>query len=702
LSSLAILSHLIARERERWPFWLPVFMAAGVVAYFNLPFEPPVWALLATPVLGAAVFGLRYVWWPGAVAGLTLLFCAIGFNAAQLETRIDLRPMLDREMGPVPITGRLMLTEFLPEGVRVTLKDPVIGHLRPEQTPEKIRLRLQDAASTDLPPAGSMISLFGRVGPFSEPVMPGAFDFRRQAFFRQLGGLGWSYGAIKTVEAAPASSWRDGFNLMFEQARATLAQHVREHLDGDVAAMTIARLNGQQTGISQPVIDAMRIAGLAHLLSTSGFHVTIMGLLIYFPLRAMLALIPWVALTFNIKKIAAAGAIVSAMAYTFLVGAQPATLRSLLMTALAMLAILVDRRADPMRLVMLSALLAMALAPDAVMGPSFQMSFAAVFCLIAAHKNPFAPVTTGADLPLLPVWIGRPLSYIGGIMRTSLIATAATTPFAVYHFQTFSFYGFIANMLAIPLTSFWVMPCILAAYVLAPLHLDGWFIDGAGAGIALTIKIAETVASWPLSIFYLPAMPGAALILITLGGLWLCLMRQRWRYTGLVPILIGAVYMVYTPLPDVMVTADGKEWAARLADGRLAVSNLDHDAFTVTQWQQRLGNLPTVDVSALAADDKQIACDALGCTLRAGGHLLAMPEVEAAALQDCRQADIVIAPYIVKACAAPTIIDDPLLWRRGGATLTFKGKDVVVNTVRARRGERPWSPGWARTQYQEK
>ena len=167
---------------------------------------------------------------------------------------------------------------------------------------------------------------------------------------------------------------------------------------------------------------------------------------------------------------------------------------------------------------------------------------------------------------MLPLWLEKTALHLGSIVRTSLIATAATTPFAVYHFQTFSFYGFIANMLAIPMTSFWVMPCILIAYVTAPFHLDGWFIDGAGAGIALTIKIAQIVASWPLSIIYLPAMPTYVLIMITFGGLWLCLMRQRWRYLGLAPILMGACYMLYTPQPDFMITADGLEWAARLAD----------------------------------------------------------------------------------------------------------------------------------------
>ena len=266
------LAHTFTNERQRWPLWIPVGMAVGIISYFALSFEPPAWFLLASPLLAVALFGLRYVWWTGAVLGFVVLLGVIGFNAAQLETRMDARPMLDREIGPVPIEGRLMLTEIMPDGVRITLKDPTLGHLPPEQTPEKIRIRLNDVGVNDLPATGAKVSLLGRVGAFSEPVVPGANDFRRQAFFRHLGGLGWAYGAVKLVEADPPSrSWRDSFNLAFERARMTLAQHVNDRLNGDVAAMTIARLNGQQTGISKPVIEAMRIAGLAHLLSTSGF-----------------------------------------------------------------------------------------------------------------------------------------------------------------------------------------------------------------------------------------------------------------------------------------------------------------------------------------------------------------------------------------------------------------------------------------------
>jgi competence protein ComEC len=195
-------------------------------------------------------------------------------------------------------------------------------------------------------------------------------------------------------------------------------------------------------------------------------------------------------------------------------------------------------------------------------------------------------------------------------------------------------------------------------------------------------------------------MPGYALTIIVLGGLWLCIWREKWRYIGLLPILIGMMYPLYTPTPDFFVSDDGKEWAARLDDGRLAVSNLDHDKFAVTQWQQRLGNIESIDVSELPTDFAQMRCDDMGCVYRKNNHILAVPLAEPAMLEDCEYADIVVVPVVVKQCAAHTIIDEPALWFHGAHVIYFKGDDVRVESARTTRGARPWSVGWGRKQAQ--
>ncbi|MDD4616964.1 MAG: ComEC/Rec2 family competence protein, partial [Alphaproteobacteria bacterium] len=478
-------------------------------------------------------------------------------------------------------------------------------------------------------------------------------------------------------------TWSEAFSLSLERARKTLARHVYNRLSGDIAAVTAAKLNGEQTGISSPVMEAMRTAGLAHLLATSGANVTIMGLLVYFPLRALLALWPAVALRYPIKKWAAVAAIFSALAFTFLVGSQAATARSMVMVALAMAAVLLDRQTNILRLVMISALLSMVFAPSATMGASFQMSFFAVFCLVAANHKSFEE----NRLSNLPGWLGS----TAGIARASLIATAATAPFTIYHFQTFNAYGFVSNVLAIPITSFWVMPFTLLAYIAAPLNLDGFFIDMAGLGNALTIRIATTVAAWPHAVIPWPAMPGASLAAIVLGNLWLCIWREKWRAWGLLPILLGMAYPLYTTQPDFLISPTGKSWAARLDDGRFAVSNAKREKFALSQWQQRLGDPDFIDAKALG-DNAQIRCDSIGCVYRKNAAIVAMPIKDFAALDDCAKADIVVAAFPLSSCAAK-VIDIRALEQHGAHAIFFNLKNLRIAFASEQTGFRPWSTG---------
>jgi len=689
VNPLRAFSLIFERERTRFSLWLPVALACGVVAYFSLPYEPPLWELALTPALGLAAWLFQKVFWPLAVVLFAACFISLGFSASKVETLLDRRPMLSAPLSGAAIKGRVLSTDLLPDGFRITLFHPTIGSLRREATPEKIRVSFDELTFDEAPPTGAEIAFLGNLNAFSEPVAPHAADFRRIAYFNHIGALGWSRDPIVVLDPSPKDyAWSETFSLMLERTRKTLARHVYKRLSGDVAAVTAARLNGEQTAITAPVMEAMRVSGLAHLLATSGANVTIMGLLIYFPLRALLALIPWVTVRFNIKKWAALGAVFSALAFTFLVGSQAATMRSMIMVGIAMTAIMLDRHTDLLRLVMLSALLSMIFAPSATLGPSFQMSFAAVFALVATSRMPDADFMGTSSF-------SRFFGNIGGIVRTSIIATAATTPFSIYHFQTFNLYGALSNTLAIPLASFWVMPFTILAYLTAPFGCDGLFIDMAGLGNALTIRIAMTVAGWPYSVLSWPAMPDAALVAIIFGGFWLCLWREAWRYFGVVPIMIGMAYPLYTTLPDFFVSPSGTAWGARLRDGRLAVSNVKREKFAVSQWKRRLGNVDVIDAYALPSDQDEIGCDLQGCVFRRKDFGIALPSVGEAAFEDCRIAAIVVAPFMINACSAETIIDRKALDKHGAYTFYFQNDGVQIIYDHEDGALRPWSLGYA-------
>lgn len=684
-------------QRERWFFWLAPLMGAGIALYFAPAAEPSIFWMAAAPVAALGAFVARR---SDFLAPLTvaLLAVALGFNAAQTETRLVATPMLEAPLAPVAVTGLLIRAEALPQGSRLTLKDPWIRDMPQEKRPGLLRVKTR-VPFRDLPEAGTRVNFWGPLWPPSEPVAPQDYDFRRQAFFKGLGGSAVAYSELRPRDAfwPPPFFW-DGFNILLEKGRRALSLLALDRLQGEEAAMTAALLSGNQTGIGKEVMEAMRSSGLSHLLSISGVHVSMVGLLLYAPLRFLAALIPWIALRWPIKKIAAAAAILGTTLYTLLVGADAPTLRSALMTGIVLFAVIVDRKALSLRLVTLAAMLIMLTTPSAAMGPSFQMSFAAVLAMIAAYEKPLDKALKEGVRFNLPVWLSGLGRWLRDILGTSLIATAATAPFTLFHFQVFSFYGVLANMIAIPLTSFWVMPCLLLTYLTAPFGLAGPFLDGAGWGLGKIIEIAQNVAAWPFAQIYLPPMPEIAFALFLIGGFWLCLWRERFRLLGLAPIVIACFYPLTVTLPSVFVAPEGDVWAVRLADGRMAAYGKRKEDFTLRQWRKRMVNPELLIFPKRKPPDlgEELSCAASICRFHKSGaeiRFLLEDAAPEAIAQACKAgAAALIAPRITigEPCEVPILIDAKALQERGSHALVWRKEGVQVETARPAQGRRPW------------
>lgn len=680
----------LAAERGRWGLWLPVAMGTGNAAYFALPTEPPGWAgALAAGVLAlVAVAVRRRPEW--LVPAMALVAVAAGFAAGQARTASVAAPMLQREIGPVTVTGRVEAIDRLEAGVRLVLVGPAVERLAPAATPHRVRVRL--AAKHGQPLPGATVRLRAILHPPPRPPAPGAYDFQRHAFFEGIGGVGYALGPPETVAPPPESGWA-AFTAAMEALRGHIAERVAAAVDDPAdAGITTALLNGEQTGIPEPAMQAMRDSGLAHLLSISGLHIGLVAGLVFFAVRALLALAEPVALRWSIKKIAAVCGLLAAVGYTLVVGGPVPTLRSVLMTGLALVAVLVDRDPFSMRLVAFAAVVVILAAPDAMLGPSFQMSFAAVVALIAAYEvmSPrIAGWRAGLNLP------GRAALYLGGVALTSVVATAATTPFSLFHFQSVAFYGVVANMAAVPITSFWVMPWSLVAYALMPLGWDGPALTAMGWGVTAILWVARTTAGWPGATALVPAMPVAGLALITAGGLWLCLWRERWRLFALPVIAAGLVSSLWGERPDILVSDDGGLVAVRGADGALSLSSARAERYAAGIWLRREGMAepgppwPRIGRSA----DGRLTCDALGCLYRKEGQTVAILRDPQAVEEDCAGAVAIVAETAVRRCRAPVVVDSRALRRDGAHALFLSPAGARATTVRSTRGDRPWT-GW--------
>lgn len=691
---LAAVASLPAVERERWALWFPVGAGTGVALYFGLPQEPPPWLGpgVVAGCLPALWLARRHL--APIVVLIGLLSIALGFAAAQIHTLAAAAPMLTRELGPVAMTGRVLAVERQPTGARLVIGELSVERLAPDATPAKARLHLP--AKVAPPEAGTVVRLRAMLHPPASPAEPGAFDLQRRAYFEGFGAVGFVMGAPVAQEAPPPSGWRR-VTVAFEQARAAIAERVRAVVaDPAEASVTAALLNGEAAAIPDPMMGAFRDSGLAHLLSISGLHVGIAAGIVFWVVRALLALSPWMALRWPIKKIAALFGILSAVLYTLLVGAPLPTLRSVLMTGLVMGAVIADRSPISMRLVAFAGIVTVLYDPEGMLGPSFQMSFAAVVALIAAFEG-FAPWAVRRRREV--GWLGKGALSLGGIAFSSVVATVATTPFGLYHFQQVAFYGVLSNMVAIPVTTVWIMPFSLLSYLLLPFGLEGPAVTAMSWGVWLVIETAELTAALPGATAILPAMPDAAIAAVTLGGLWLAIWTGGWRWLGLAAVAGGLLGPALASRPDILVSEDGKLMAVRSAEGILSLSTAS-DGRVADTWRRRDGmekpeEKAGQDVWPLAGVslDGRLRCDALGCLYHAQGKKVALLRQPDALPEDCAAADVVVTAAPSRGCRAPLVIDRWRLRREGAQALYLSENSLRVESVRGQRGDRPWTTG---------
>ena len=680
-------------ERERWALWLPVALGFGIGIYFALPLEPPLWLGAAC----AAAFALASVataWaWPGrrtaiVVIGVPLAVAGLGFASAQVRTHTVVTTTLAERIGPLTLTARIVEAESLPDGVRLRLDQLASPALNEENRPQQVRIRLRGDQDPLRP--GDRIRLRAVLAPPQGPAAPGAFDFQRHAYFAGLGAVGYGLGRAERLTETNADT-TGAPALWVERLRHALGLRVQEDASGAPGAIILALLIGETAAIPPETLTAIRDSGLAHLLSISGLHVGLVAAFVLTVVRAGLSLIPAISLRYPTKKWAAVLAVAFAGGYTVLAGAPVPCQRAFLMLAIVMLAVVLDRRGISMRLVAWAAAVILLVQPEALLGASFQMSFAAVVALVAAYER--------VSLHRLVIGINRTparraLLYLAGIALTTLVASAATTPLSAFHFNRIAWYGLAANLAAVPLTGLWIMPWAVIAVCLLPFGLDGLAFTAMAHGTAGLVTIAKTVAAWPGAVSTLPAMPLASLLAFTAGGLWLCLWQRRWRLAGALPLGIGLALMFTASAPDVLVEGGGKLFAVQDRHGEMIVSSHTAAPLARDAWlrlagaEEADGNWPRRGVSA----DGSLACDPQGCIYQAKGYRVALAQTADALDEDCRSSDVVISLVPVRgSCPAARVVIDRLrLWRDGTHALWLEPHRVRVEAANVRRGLRPW------------
>ena len=413
--------------------------------------------------------------------------------------------------------------------------------------------------------------------------------------------------------------------------------------------------------------------------------------LIFFIVRAFFALIPGLADRAPIKKWAALAALLVTGFYLILSGNQVATQRSFIMIGVVLLGVLFDRTALTMRTLTIAALVVLLFAPESIVHPSFQMSFAATLALIAGYERGAIKLRGRADTSLgarAALW---GVNEIIGLTIASLLAGLATTPYAAFHFHRVTPYGVIANLLAMPIVSAWVMPMGILGILTMPLGLDAEFWRQMGYGIEWMNAVGLWVASLPGAYGRVTLFGTGPLLLATAGFLVIGLLKTPLRWSGAVAVAAATIWAASAPRPDVLIAGDRRGFAVRGNDGRLAIHHTGGDSFAVREWLAADADGRDVHDQSLG---QGIGCDPSGCIGKlAGGGLIAYALTPEAFEEDCTRAALVVARRGDPPADCNATVIPRALWRqRGALVLSRRGNDFVIDSARPKNFDRPWSP----------
>ena len=680
----AALDAWLSAERHQLPLWVPVSLGVGIAAWFGQPWREQ-WQAVGLLFLAVSATGVAL----GGLAGRALmvagLLAATGLGLAWHRADDVAHMRLNSEMRGVLVEGRVVEAQLLPGRERYRL----IIATNDSALPDRVRISFRSPPPKEAI-VGAVVRLRATLRPPAGPSVPGGYDFSQRAWFDGLGATGFAVGAAAVVTPAPPPG---GFRRRLDALRVALTARMQQAVGGISGGVAAALVTGDTGGITDEVNQAWRDSGIAHLLSISGLHIAVVVGGTMWMVRKLLCLSPWFTLRYPVKTIAAGFAAVAGISYTLLAGAQVPTVRSCIATLVVLAGLAVGRQAISLRTVAIAACLILLLRPEALTGPSFQLSFAAVVAIIGFYESRAgrAILTPGEDEHLAT----RIARGFAGLLISGLLVELALSPIALAHFGRAGLYGVLANLFAIPFSSFVVMPLTVLALLLDTVGWAAPVFTALRWSFDILNVLAFTVASWPGAVVHTPSWPGAAFGLMIAGGLWVALWRTQVRWLGLAPALAGLGWAAVTPPADIMVSPDGRHAALTTSPGVMAMLRPRAGGFIL----EMMGGASAATRLVALDDVPQARCSPEACTVRLERAertwtvlaTRARMWVDRSGFQPaCATADIVVSDRRLPDWCTPKWLklDAPRLSETGAVAIWLD--TAVIRTVAEGQGDHPW------------
>jgi competence protein ComEC len=555
---------VVVQNNERVVLWLPVAFAFGAGVTCSVRADDPAFVWVGATGIGlliwmGALFALardgsvgRGPMWL-SLALIALMGCAFagGGAAGLLRAQAVTAPVIADHKGARVVTGYVDRVDKSLNGAwRARIAVSNLSGVAIADRPSFVRISLQE----DRPPLpGSGIRCSAILRPPPGPVVPGAYDHSRRAWFEALGGVGFALENCEAVDLGKPGLVM-GAKLVLSKWRAQAAANIVEAAQSPGAGFLAAVATGDRAWLSQEDTEALQVSGLSHIISVSGLHVSLLGGMVFFTIWKLIALVPALALRIDARKIGALVALFATGAYTLFSGAEAPAVRAFIMSGIAFGAILLDRKAISMRGLAIAAIAVLMVLPESALDPGFQMSFLATAALVAMWEV-WERRRDGETSPTLFRTI---FLWIGAAAATSFVAGLATAPVSAATFHRLTPWALPANLIVAPINDFIVAPLAMLGAVLSPFGLGEVFWKGAAWGLTITLKVAHFFAGLPgaaASVSWTNTLPPVIMIVAIL---WITLWRGPIRYLGGAPILVALAIWTFQPKPVGWISPGGK------------------------------------------------------------------------------------------------------------------------------------------------
>lgn len=568
-----IFEDFFEQEKKRLPHFVPVGIGIGICFYFSLLEEPSfAWSVAACLLSICMIAVCRKMNRCFLFISCVLASISIGFFAAQLRTQTTNTKMLEKSIDePVQFTATVLACDLHESGIKFVVDDVHFknqySHLNALNLC-KLELIFKNKDAKKIYSPGDRVKFKAILYPIHEQAFPGAYDFRKQKFFNHVSCCGF-------ILYDPVIAQKNASSLIIETLRHKIDSAIEKRLPKDTASVACALITGNKTGISKNIRSQFANSGIAHILAISGLHISIIGLFILVFVRIGLCCISKIAMFYDTKKIAAFLSLCVASFYTYLSGCSVPSIRAIIMHSMIILAILINRTALSMRSVSIAATIIMLFTPEAILFPSFQMSFGAVIAIIAFYEHNWN--------------FCRVAKILSNIISTTLIASIPTGIFSIYVFNQLTLNSILANIIAIPLMSFVIMPLAIFSLLFLNFSISQYLIDAMGYAIDRLIQIAEYSSSLPGSYFVMKTPSDIAITILVLSSICFAIVHHKLRFVGAAGVLIGFFVYYIEATDDVFISRKGKAIGIKIDETTVAFNHLGYCRSASSSWTKSVG-----------------------------------------------------------------------------------------------------------------